>query len=205
MPYVLRRGWPVWLVLGLIAGVMIGQFWPNTPLHAVATDRVDNYAIATGPVDEDMEAVFFLDFLTGTLKAAVLSRDSRTPKFRAFYEANINADLARTITVLNAGRGGGGTRKGRGTVAMAGMVQVPQSPSYLMVTGGVNIQATAQQGRTPPGRSVVYVAETNTGIVMAYVVPWSTQDAAANRISGGPLLLWAADQFSTAVVRQTNE
>lgn len=203
MPYVLRRGWPVWLVLGLIAGVLIGQFWPNTPLHAVATDRLENYAIATGPVDEDMEAVFFLDFLTGTLRAAVLSRDSRTPKFRAFYEANINADLARTVTVLNAGRTSG--RKTRGAAAMAGMVQVPQSPNYLMVTGGANIQATAQHNRTPPGRSIVYVAETNTGIVMAYVIPWSTQDAAANRVSGGPLLLWAADQFSSAVVRQTNE
>jgi hypothetical protein len=204
MPYVLRRGWPLWLLVGLIAGVLIGQFWPHTPLHAVATDRLDNYAIATGPVDEETEAVFFLDFLTGTLKAAVLSRDARTPKFRAFYEANINADLARTITVLNAGRGGGG-RKGRGAVGMPGMIQTPQSPNYLMVTGGVHIQATAAQGRTPPGRCVVYVAETNTGIVMAYVIPWSPQDASANRISGGQMLLWTADQFSSAIVRQTNE
>jgi lysophospholipase L1-like esterase len=173
-------------------------------LHATATDRVQNFAIATGPVDEDMEAVFFLDFLTGTLKAAVLSRDSRTPQFRARYEANINADLARTITFLNGGRGaGGGGRKGH--AAAAGQIQIPQSPNYLMVTGGVNLQANASAGRTPPGRCAVYVAETNTGIVMAYLVPWSTQDASANRTFAAPLVLWTADQFTSAVIRPTNE
>lgn len=201
MPYVFK-GWPVWLLLGLLVGVSVAHFWPETPLHATATDRVQNFAIATGPVDENMEAVFFLDFLTGTLKAAVLSKDPRTPQFRARYEANINADLVKTITLLNGERGGG--RKGRGAAGGAGQVQVPQNPSYMMVTGGVTIQATAAAGRTPPGRCVVYVAETNTGIVMAYAIPWSTQDASANRPFAGPLVLWAADQFTTAVVRATN-
>ncbi len=26
-----------WLVIGLIAGLVIGGFWPDSPLHAVAT------------------------------------------------------------------------------------------------------------------------------------------------------------------------
>lgn len=202
MPYVLRRGWPVWLLLGLLVGLVAGRFWPDTPLHATATDRVQNFAIATGHVDEDMEAVFFLDFLTGTLKAAVLSRDSRTPQFRARYEANINADLARTIAFLNTGRGTGGGRKGHAAAA-AGQIQVPQSPNYMMVTGAINLQANASAGRTPPGRCAVYVAETNTGIVMAYLVPWSPQDASANRAFASPLVLWTADHFTSAVVRPT--
>jgi len=200
MSYLTYRSWPLWLVLGLVAGLMIGQFWPETPLHAVATDRVNNFAIATGPVDEECEGVFFLDFLTGTLKAAVLSRDSRSPQFRARYEANINADLAKTITFLNTARGVGGTAKKTRTTAR-GQIQVPATPSYMMVTGMMNLRADPRQGRTPPGRCVVYVAETNTGIVMAYVVPWSSEDSSANRPYVGPLLLWTADQFTTAVVR----
>lgn len=195
------KSWPVWLVLGVIAGVSIGRLWPDTPVHALATDRVQNFAIATGPVDEEMEAVFFLDFLTGTLKAAVLSRDARTPQFRARYEANINADLAKTISFLNGGRGAGGGRHRGNAGAGVGQIQIPQSPNYMMVTGGINIQANASAGRTPPGRCMVYVAETNTGIVMAYAVPWSPQDSSANRPFVSPLVLWAADQFTTAVVR----
>jgi hypothetical protein len=200
MSYLRRPYWPIWLVLGLIVGLVVGRVWPETPLHAVATDRVENFAIATGPVDEESEAVFFLDFLTGTLKAAVLSRDTRTPMFRARYEANINGDLAKTVTYLNGMRGNAGGRKPRAG-ASAGQVQLPSNPNYMMVTGGMNLRADARQGRTPPGRCVIYVAETNTGIVMAYVVPWSSEDASANRPFAGQLLLWAADQFTTALVR----
>lgn len=202
MSYLWRPSWPIWLGLGLIVGLVGGRFWPDTPMHAVCTDRVDNFAIATGPVDEDSEAIFFLDFLTGTLKAAVLSKDTRTPQFRAKYEANITADLAKTVTYLNGARGaGGGTRKTRGV----GGIQMPQNPNYVMVTGGINLRADARQGRTPPGRCAIYVAETNTGIVMAYVVPWSSEDASSNRPFAGPLLLWTADQFTTAMVRPTHQ
>lgn len=205
MPYLLHRSWPLGLLLVFLAGLVIGRVWPQTPLHAVCTDRVNTFAIATGPVDEDSEAVFFLDFLTGTLKAAVLSRDPRLPQFRARYEANINADLGKTITYLNASRGvGGSSKKGR-TTAPRGEIQIPQNPNYMMVTGMMNFRGDARQGRTPPGRCVVYVAETNTGIVMAYAVPWSAEDASANRPFVGPLLLWTADQFTTALIRSTKQ
>ncbi|MCC6421754.1 MAG: hypothetical protein IT429_26350 [Gemmataceae bacterium] len=98
-----------WLILGLAAGLVWGGVWPDTPLHAVSTDRGDTFAIATGPVDGDLEAIYFLDFLSGDLKAAVMNQMG---KFTAFYAYNVLKDF--------------GTRVG-------------QNPRYLMVTGGVNI------------------------------------------------------------------
>lgn len=77
----------------------------STKVQATASQGEDNFAIATGLVDQGMEAFYFLDYLTGDLRAAVISR--RTGKFTAFFEYNIQADF--------------GTQS--------------QSPKYLMVTG----------------------------------------------------------------------
>ena len=42
------------LMLGLVGGVVgalaVAGYWPHTPLHAVATDRYDTFAMATGPL-----------------------------------------------------------------------------------------------------------------------------------------------------------
>lgn len=77
----------LFLVLGVAIGVGVAGWLPNTPLHAVATHGQDNFALATGRLDEEVEAVYFLDFLTGDLKAAVLN--PQTHKFSAFYKTNI--------------------------------------------------------------------------------------------------------------------
>ena len=89
MAYLRKQYWAVWLAIGLVVGLMIGGIWPDTPLHAVATDGTENFALATGFVDDGAEAVYLLDFLTGTLRAAVLSNQSRG--FQAYYGANVNA------------------------------------------------------------------------------------------------------------------
>jgi hypothetical protein len=81
----------VWLALGALLGVAAGGLWPPTPIHAVATDRLDNFAMATGHLDDETEAVYFLDFLTGELKASALSPVVR--KFFAGFRANVMADL----------------------------------------------------------------------------------------------------------------
>ena len=100
-----------WLAAGLVIGMVVGGIGLSgffaTPVHAVATDRQDNFAVATGWIDQDMEGVFFLDFLTGNLKAAVLN--SKAGKFTAFYEQNILGDLG---------------------------IQPDKNPKFLMVTGG---------------------------------------------------------------------
>ncbi|NLY01280.1 MAG: hypothetical protein GXY83_34755 [Rhodopirellula sp.] len=193
MDYVRRHRWYAGLAIGLVLGLIAGGLWPDAPLHATCTDRVDNYAIATGFVDDDIEAVYFLDFLTGMLRVAVVS--NTMPSFQARYEANINADLATVVAFIN----GGGDARNRGAT-MATQIQLPQTPKYLMVTGMADIRrggATRQQ----PGRSLVYVAETNTGILLAYAVPWSKEKHSANQPDYGALKLWAGDQFSTAIKR----
>ncbi|HVX59634.1 MAG TPA: hypothetical protein VHC19_03505 [Pirellulales bacterium] len=96
----------VWMALGLLLGGVAAALWPATPLHAVATDRTDNFAIATGPLDEDTEAVYFLDFVTGELKGTALSKVIR--KFFASFRANVIYDMG---------------------------IDAAQNPKFMMVTG----------------------------------------------------------------------
>jgi hypothetical protein len=96
-------------VLGLVIGLNLEGLWPTAPLHASATHGIDKFAIATGQVDSGVEALYFLDFLTGDMRAAVIN--PKTGKFNAFYTRNIASDF-----------GGAGRNTG-----------------YLMVTGTVNM------------------------------------------------------------------
>src|SRR3954462_9421996 len=97
------------LVAGLVVGLNLEGLWPSMPLHASATHGIDKFAIATGLVDGSVEALYFLDFLTGDLRAAVIN--PKTGKFNSFFTRNIAADF-----------GGAG-----------------RSSGYLMVTGSVNM------------------------------------------------------------------
>jgi len=191
----LRHSRILWLVVGLVLGSVIGGFWPHTPLHAIATDRSETIIIATGLVDDNIEAIFFLDSLTGTLRAAVPSLQRMT-EYQAMWEANASADLVACVRTVNGNvaRLSGG----KGAVPRPA-IQMPQAPRFLMVTGLMDIRQGAARMR--PSRSVVYVAEANTGIVMTYVLPWSMQMHNAGQPLRIPMTLWAADQFPTAVIR----
>jgi hypothetical protein len=94
------------LAVGLIIGLVTAGLWPQTSLHAMATDRVDTFAVATGQVDEDVEAIYFLDFLTGDLKAMVMGRQAGG--FCGYYNYNVAAHLG---------------------------IDPSKNPRYLMVTG----------------------------------------------------------------------
>ena len=76
------------LVLGLIIGLNIEGLWPSVPLHAAATHGIDKFAIATGLVDSSVEALYFLDFLTGDMRAAVIN--PKTGKFTSFFTRNMS-------------------------------------------------------------------------------------------------------------------
>ena len=103
-----------WLAIGLIGGAVLSGFAPRTPIHAVATDRIDTFAIATGPVDSEFEAVYFLDFLTGDLRATVLGKNAGA--FTAFFNYNVLQDLG---------------------------VDPTKNPRFLMVTGLANLRRPA--------------------------------------------------------------
>lgn len=94
---------------GAVSTVLCWSGLPGQHVLASATQGEDNFSIATGLVDDDLEGFFFLDFLTGDLRAAIISR--RTGKFSGFFEYNVTQDF--------------------GTLA--------QNPKYLMVTGLVDM------------------------------------------------------------------
>lgn len=97
------------VVVGLIIGLNLEGLWPTAPLHATATHGIDKFAIATGTVDSGVEALYFLDFLTGDMRAAAIN--PKTGKFNSYFTRNIAMDF-----------GGAGRNSG-----------------YLMVTGTVNM------------------------------------------------------------------
>src|SRR5262245_20573372 len=82
-------GWGV--ALGVLLGLSLSGVWPQVPVHAMATHGQDSFALATGPLDTDVEGVYFLDFLTGTLSGAVLNVNLK--KFNAFYQSNVSKDF----------------------------------------------------------------------------------------------------------------
>ncbi|MCA9229471.1 MAG: hypothetical protein KDA57_02370 [Planctomycetales bacterium] len=97
------------LVLGIFVGVLIAAGWlgvgQGSVVHATATHGEDNFAIATGPAANGIEAFYFLDFLTGDLRAAVVNR--KNAQFTSLFEYNIQADFQNSS----------------------------KNPKYLMVTG----------------------------------------------------------------------
>jgi len=116
------------LVLGLAVGgamtvgVVIGQR-SNAPaglpsleelkLKAMSTHGGDNFAIATGPVDEDVEGLFTLDFLTGDLHCFVMN--PRGGGIAGAFKINVANDLE---------------------------VQKGKKPNYLITTGQFNFSAS---------------------------------------------------------------
>ena len=146
------------LAIGLAVGVYLGDrpsetlLFPEIPVEAVATSSNSDYLMSTGYVDMDHEALFYLDYLNGNLTAAVLNRRSRA--FQEVYHANVAEDLQRIYASQQMS------------------VALPKNPKFMMVTGLANITTPGGINRKP-GKSMLYVAEINTGIVMVYMVPWS--------------------------------
>jgi len=96
--------------------------FPDSSLHAVAAIGGESFAVATGPIDDDAEAYFAIDFLTGELQCTVLNY--RTGKFDALFKANVIAALD---------------------------IDKSKKPTYLLVTGQVNFRrggATARPGHS---------------------------------------------------------
>ncbi len=135
--------WPIAAAIAFVLGLVFSGVWPNTPLHAVSTDRSDTYAMATGPVDTEVEAVYLLDFLTGDLGAFVLGKKPGT--WTGFYRTNVSRDLG---------------------------VDPQKNPKYMMVTGIAGLRH-AGGTRQLPSTSVCYVAEASSGRLAAYAIPWS--------------------------------
>jgi hypothetical protein len=109
--------WLVAVLIGLIGGVAVCQLWPRTsfeiPIRAMATDRIDTYGMATGALDSELEAVYFLDFLTGQLTAVVVGKQGG-------ISGVLQADVAAALRV-----------------------DPQKNPKFMMVTGFANLRRAA--------------------------------------------------------------
>jgi len=79
------------VAIGLAVGLNVRGLWPNVPLHATATHSSERFAIATGPVDASVEAIYVLDYLTGELGAAVIN--NQLGRFMSVFSYNIAGDF----------------------------------------------------------------------------------------------------------------
>jgi hypothetical protein len=157
-----KTGWLVGLGIGLVVGLALGGFWPQTPLHAVATDRYETFGIAPGECDEMSEAIYFLDMLSGQLNAIVIGKHPRSNQIIAtgHYAANVLADLK---------------------------VDAAKNPRFLMVTGKADLMRGGRGTAMYYSRSVLYVTEVTTGRVVAYAVPWNATAHASGTFVQLPL------------------
>ena len=156
------------IIVAFVFGLLAAGYWPNVPIHAVATDRSDGFAMATGYCDDQVEAVYFLDFLSGDLGAAVVSK--QTGRFNAFYTYNVVGDLA-----VNPGR----------------------APRYLLTTGSADLRRSGGKANSL-SRSLVYVSELNSGKVAAYAIPWSSSAWNAGQSLRGQFTLLDVGRFRSA-------
>jgi hypothetical protein len=161
--------WLVAVVAGLLVGLALSGFWPNTPLYGVATDRIDTFGMATGPLDSEVEAVYFLDFLTGDLRAVVLGKQPNA--WSGFFQANVSADLG---------------------------INPQQNPKFLMVTGMCNLRRGGGT-RLQPSNAMIYVAEITSGKVAAYAIPWSPSQYAAGQPQNHDMVLVGVTRFRQAM------
>ncbi len=136
-----------WLGLGLLAGLMVAGFLPSVPLHAVATDKIDTFSMATGHVEAEYEAVYFLDHLTGDLHGYVIGR---------------------------TGNGGFGVlQHSYRNVLQDFKAEGDKTPKFLMTTGTCDLNRGGRGGQIMPSRSVVYIADVASGVAGAYDMPFN--------------------------------
>lgn len=177
----LAAGIAIGLTIGgaLAAGVWVGGKSPDQvessfglnelKLKAMASHGGETFAIATGPIDQGVEGLFTLDFLTGDLQCFVIN--PRTGGLGGWFKTNIARDLA---------------------------VEKGKKPSYLIVTGEF-VQMGGAAGNFRPAGCICYIVDANTGEVAAYTFPWSRGATATNITQASDMKLiykWKARSLS---------
>lgn len=139
-----------WLALGALVGTAAAVLVSHGPMHAVATDRQENFAMCTSPVDGDLEAVFFLDSLTGRLTGLVLN--PTTGAFTARFSRDVFSDLqtdgSKNPKLLLVS--GNGQLRGAGQAQFAaGLLYVTEISSGKIAAYGVPFNRAALNARQP--------------------------------------------------------
>lgn len=122
---------------------------------AIGTDRSGEYILTSGPVDGDVAATYFLDSSTGIITATVLS--NQRPGIQAVYKANILNDLTKWINFKKTGVNGQ-------------PLTLPEKPNYVMTTTTIDLRRSGN--KLIPSYAPVHIVETNTGIMLVYIIQW---------------------------------
>jgi hypothetical protein len=142
-------------------------------LKAVASHGGEAFAIATGPIDEEVEGMFCLDYLTGDLQCFVIN--PRTGQIGGWFKTNVARDLP---------------------------VEKGKKPAYLLTTGGMDWTSAGIGGNSRPAASLCWVADANTGIVAAYSFPWTKAVAAAGAAQAQQMTLVFTRKTRTVEFRE---
>lgn len=133
----------LWITTGFAAGLALASIWPHEPAAAFSSDRNDKFAVISVPVGlASGDAVFVLDFLTGRLTGAAMSRTRSGTAFINYYYRNLAEDFQINPSI---------------------------EPQYAITAGSAEIQS---RGGAQWASHALYVAELSSGTVAAYAVPY---------------------------------
>jgi hypothetical protein len=180
----LFAGAVIGLALGgaMTLGVLMGQRQNDSAnllglealkLRAAASHGADTFAIATGPVDDEIEGLYTLDFVTGDLQCFVLN--SRNGQLAGRFMYNVNDPKIF------------GAKKGK-------------KPNFLLTTG--LFSGGASSGGAKPAASVCYVVDANTGDVAAFGFPWSRSVTTSGGVQSMPMIPLQKWQARSVDLRQ---
>ena len=142
----------VWLVAGVIIGLGVTWFWPHEPIRADQSDRSDKFGICTVPASLAIAGL--------PTSEAVFILDFVTGRLQGFY--------------LNPQQGGFSQMFYRDIADDLRLNEKgPAQPVYAFVGGQGQFSG---QGQTW-GASIIYVAEMQSGKLVAYAFPFSQANA----------------------------
>jgi hypothetical protein len=136
----------------------IMQTLPPIQLKAGTASRTKSMSMATGLLENNAEALFVLDHVSGNLQCWLLN--SRTGNVGGIFTTNVAADLM--------------------------MVNKTGEPDYVMTTGNFFFTGNTT-GNVGPARSVCYVADATSGNVVGYSVLYNKQAILRGQVLTGKL------------------
>ncbi len=163
------------LGMGMMVGTLVGVAYQSNqsahqpqlpfPEHLLFADSATagkNMAVATGPIYEEAEGLFILDFLTGDLQCWIPNpRKIAGAGYLGVFKANV-------LEAFGA--------------------EAPKNPDYMLVTGGVDA-TRGVSGNAKPALCVCYVIEGTSGKVAAYSLAFDRSSARTGGGQTGKLIL----------------
>jgi hypothetical protein len=140
----------VWVGMGLVGGILISQLWPTEPVRAATASASDRFAMVTANTSSVGSPDAIFILDFLTGRLSGAALNQGTGRFTNFYARSIAQDFA---------------------------VDPAAETKYAMVSGTANLNVT---GNFRPATAVLYVAELNSGQVVAYAFPFTVSQTPNN-------------------------